>query len=385
MGRKKKHNNQGPDINVFQLLMFRYYPYWPLFAIASVSMLLVAWIYLQLASPVYEATATLIIKDERKGVENAKMVESLNVYTSKKIVENEIEVLKSRSLLRETARILHLTSPVSEDGLVFSYSAYTSSPVIVEVSNMDAMVEEKRIEIFYNQKNQQVQFEGQPYPLDTWIDTPYGQIRFIKNPYLTRPSNKQLFVSFLDPQNVMEDLLNNISILPSNKLSTVINLSFKDPIPLKAENILNTLMESYNRASINDKNSLASNTLEFVESRITLIEHELDSLEHVIELYKTSEGIVDLSEQGKVFLKNVADNDQRLTELNMQLAALDRVEEYLVQKGTSEKLVPTTLGLDDSGLAALIKKLYDAEIEFARLKQTTAQNNPILVSLRLNL
>jgi tyrosine-protein kinase Etk/Wzc len=87
MGKKRKRITKNQDSNLFQLLMFRYFPYWPLFAALSGVMLIIAWTYLQIASPVYEATATLIIKDERKGVENARMVESLNVYTSKKLLK----------------------------------------------------------------------------------------------------------------------------------------------------------------------------------------------------------------------------------------------------------------------------------------------------------
>lgn len=54
-------------------------------------MFIAAWAYLHIASPVYRASASILIKDERKGVENPAMMESLNIYTSKKILENEID------------------------------------------------------------------------------------------------------------------------------------------------------------------------------------------------------------------------------------------------------------------------------------------------------
>jgi tyrosine-protein kinase Etk/Wzc len=310
------------------------------------------------------------------------MVESLNVYTSKKIVENEIEVIKSKTLMRETVRALHLSSPVYEEGLFSDYPAYTSSPFSVEIKDIDQINPTERVDFFYSETNNQIQFEGQQYPVNVWIRSPYGEFRFVKNTYFKKHATGQLFVSFLDARELIDGYIQNLNVVPSNKLSTVINLSFKDPVPIRAENILNTLIESYNQASLDDKNSLASNTLEFVESRIKVVEYELDSLERSIQQYKSSRGIVDLSEQGKVFLKNVGDNDQKLSDLNMQLAALDRVEAYVVEKENSEKLVPATLGLDDSGLAVVLKKLYDAEIEYSRLKQTTAENNPLLVSLR---
>ncbi len=377
-----KSINKKLETNIVQLLMFRYFPYWPMFLGLIALMLVVAWGYLQIVSPVYEITATLLIKDEKKGVENPRMVESLNIYTSKKIVENEIEVIKSRTLMRETIKILHLSSPVFEDGLFSSYSAYTTSPVSVEVKDINQQKEAKRVDLYYDEKNNTITFDNKEYGLNTWVETPYGEIRFVKNIHLLQQGEGPFYVSFIDPRIVMNGLLGNLSVLPSNKLSTVINLSVKDAIPVRGENILNTLMESYNKVAMNDKNSLAENTLEFVEERIKLVEHDLDSLERSIERYKSTRGIVDLSEQGKVFLKNVGDNDQKLAELNMQLAVLDRVEDYVAQKNNSTKIVPSTLGINDGRLALLIQKLYDSELQYERLKSTTAENNPILLSLQ---
>ncbi len=49
--------------------------------------------------PIYQAAATIIIKDEKKGNEDSKLMESLDPISSKKIVENEIEILQSRTLM----------------------------------------------------------------------------------------------------------------------------------------------------------------------------------------------------------------------------------------------------------------------------------------------
>src|SRR5690606_35197976 len=130
-----ENNNQEKETNLFQLLMFRYYPYWPLFLVLAVVMVALAWGYLKITPPVYESTATILIKDEKKGVENSAAIESLNIYTSKKIVENEIEVIRSKTLMQETVEKLNLSAPVYEELLLSSKDAFTSSPVIVEIKN----------------------------------------------------------------------------------------------------------------------------------------------------------------------------------------------------------------------------------------------------------
>jgi capsular exopolysaccharide synthesis family protein len=376
-GVKQKHER-----TIFELLMFRFLPYWPLFALLTAVMILLAWLYLQVATPVYEIKATLLIKDEKKGVENSTMVESLNILTSKKIVENEIEVIKSRRLMRETIGRLHLCAPVFEEGLFSPIPAYSTSPVSIELMDADKIIETERVDFSFNPTSDFVTFNDQDYKIDEWINSPFGQIRFVRNKNQRENGIGPFYVSFIDSRKVMKIILDNLAVEPSNKLATVVNLSLRDVVPVRGENILNTLIERYNNAAINDKNSLANSTLEFVEARIKLVERDLDSLERSIQTYKSAQGIVDLGEQGRVFLKNVGENDQRLSEIDIQLAVLAKVEDYVSQKDVSSKLLPSTLGINDEGLSILIQKLYESELRFDGLKRTIAPNNPILLSLQ---
>jgi len=374
--------DQQQKSNLFQLLMFRYFPYWPLFLGLSILLLTLAWGYLQIASPVYETTATIIIKDEKKGVEDPRMMESLNMYTSKKIVENEIEVIKSKTLMRQTVEKLHLSAPVLKKGKFLSYSAYTSSPVSVEVKDINKIKEVEKQEFSYNAARNAVTLNNKEYLLDEWIKTQFGEIRFVKNKFLTEQEAGPFYFSLIDPRKVSTELLKILNVAPASKLSTVANLSIKDAVPARAENILNTLLDSYNKAAITDKNNLVENTLAFVEDRIRSVEHDLDSVERNIQQFKSTRGIVDLSEQGKLFLQNVGDNDQKLSELNMQLAVLDKAEEYVVKKNNATGIIPSTIGINDAALSVLIQKLYNSEIQYERLKKTTAENNPILLSIQ---
>lgn len=361
--------------------MFRFFPYWPLFVVLTVLAEIGAWSYMQIATPYYLINATLLIKDEKRGVQNSE-IESNNILASKKIVENEIEVIKSRALIRETVSILQLSCPVYEEGLLVDYSAYTTSPVVVEAGDIFQIREADHISFSYDDKSKTVLFEGNEQPLNQWFISPYGEIRFIANKNLKDPGIGSFYVTFINPRKVIDELAKSLEVQPSNKLATIVNLVLKDSDPTRGENILNTLIDSYNLASINEKNLLAVNTLEFVEERIKNVERDLDSLERSIQQYKSARGIVDLSEQGKVFLKNVGDNDQRLSALDMQQAILDKLEDYVIHKDNSAKIVPSNLGITDEKLSGLIEKLYEAEVEYARLEKTTAENNPVLLSLK---
>jgi len=362
--------------------MFRFFPYWPLFLVLSGLMLVAAWVYVGLTNPTYEVTTTLLIKDEKKGVEDSHMLESFNIYTSKKIVENEIEVIKSKALIRETVKRLNLCSSIAEDDFFTDRPAYTSSPVMVEVKNIDSLISADRLKLYYDKLHGIATLEGEDFPLNRWVKSYYGLIRFVPNPYFAREAAGALYVSFHDPRLVVDGISSSLNVLASNKLTTVITLMLRDPVPIRGENILNTLVDAYRKAGTADKRNLAQNTMNFVDERIKLVEHELDSVEKSIQRYKSSRGIVDLSEQGKVFLKNVGDNDQRLSELSMQVAVLDRVQAYIVKKDSTSRIIPSTLGIRDDNLVRMIQRLYEVELDYARQRRTSTSTNPLLMQLQ---
>src|SRR5678816_2714591 len=99
--------------------------------------LAIAFLYLRYTVPIYQADASIIIKDERKGNEEAKLTESLDLISSKKTIENEIEILKSRKLMAQVVKELSLYAPVFVKGRIHNISAYTWSPVNIEAKNPD--------------------------------------------------------------------------------------------------------------------------------------------------------------------------------------------------------------------------------------------------------
>ncbi len=112
----------------------------------------------------------------------------------------------------------------------------------------------------------------------------------------------------------------------------MIDLTIEGEIPKRGEDILNELLIVYNQAAILDKNLLAANTLKFVEDRLKYVVNELDSIEGKLQNYKASNKITDISAQGQIFLQTVATNDQKISDINMQLAVLDQIENYVNSK-----------------------------------------------------
>ena len=384
MQTNKHKRAEEVEENLIQQIVSKYVPYWPMFLAAIIIAVGIAFLYLRYTVPIYEAKATILIKDEKKGNEDSKLMESLDKISSKKIVENEIEVIQSRTLMVNVVKSLFLYAPVFEEGKVHTLSAYIKSPVAIESLNPDSIRGSDKIYLSFDKHNRTVKLNNKYiYSLSQFVNTPYGTLKFIPNKYfdttdiITHPQ----YFYLANPRNIAQGLLGNLSAEPSSKLSSVIDLSYTDQIPQRAEDILNQLIDAYDHSAINEKNELARNTLAFVEDRLGMVAHDLDSIERKVQQYKSGTGAVDVSAQGQLYLRNVSENDQKLSDVNMQLSVLNEVQKFVTDQGNSSAIVPSTLGVSDPLLSQLLDKLYNSQLEYEKLKKTVGENNPTLVGV----
>jgi len=379
--RNARINTDDQENFYLTKIVFRYLPYWPLFVLLVVASIFGAWLYLHYKAPLYESTATLLIKDEKKGSENTKALDDLNVISTKKIIENEVEVIQSRTLLNEVIKDLHLYAPVYEEANFRNISAYRTSPIRIEVQDVDKIRKEDKVEFVYDEKAKKVAINAAQYPLNEWVATPFGTLRFIANKAYGKKADGQLFFAMMPLKVAAAAIQNNLVVKPSNKQSSILSLTIRDEVPERGEDILNELVSAYNRSTLRDKNTLAANTLAFVEERLKNVESDLQSIEQRSQQYRSRRGAIDIGEQGKLFLQNVSMNDQKLADINMQLAALGQVEGYVQSKNSQSGIVPSTLGVSDPLLSQLLSKLYMNEVEYESLKKTTGEGNPQMQTL----
>lgn len=367
-------------------LLYKFLPYWPLFVLLLFISLFSAWLYLRYKMPVYQTTAMVLIKDDQKNAAADDMMAAFDMFGSKKNVENEVEVLQSKTLMQEVVKNLHLYAPLTVTGRVASSSAYIRSPIVIEARNTDSLQNVKRIDFQYNKATKAVVIENKSYPLYQWLPTPYGVLKFLPNRYYKPAGNEEdeeghFYFSLSSVKNTANNILKQIKVSPSSKQSTVIDLSIEGEVPRRGEDILNELLSVYSRAAILDKNVLAANTLKFVNDRLKYVVNELDSVEGRLQSFKSHNKITDISAQGKIYLETVATNDQKVSEINMRLSALDQVENYVKSNGGIGGIAPATFGIADPVLTELLKKLSDLELQYTQTKKIVPENNPAVTAL----
>src|SRR5581483_2566561 len=128
-----------------------------------------AFLYLRYGTPIYETAATILVKDEKKGLDDSNLMEQLDLFGSKKTVENEIEVIQSRTLMREVVKNLSLYAPISQKRSIGSRSAYVFSPVRIQLRNPESLIEQEKVYFTYDSLRQSITMGNKHFPLNAWI------------------------------------------------------------------------------------------------------------------------------------------------------------------------------------------------------------------------
>ena len=126
--------------NLFAELGQRYLPYWPLFVILITLSLGAAFVFLKLSPPIYEIVGKVLVKDEKKGVDASKVLDALNVFGEKKIVENEIDIFESWPILEAVVKDLNLYQNITHEENLRTVDVYgASAPVVFDAVSPDSI------------------------------------------------------------------------------------------------------------------------------------------------------------------------------------------------------------------------------------------------------
>ena len=398
---EENKNNVPPqqleeEVNI-QELLFRYLIHWPWFVASVLFCVVCAFAYLKVATPVYNVSATVLIKDDKKGG-SANMASELEkmglggMVASASNVDNEVEVLKSKSLALEVVEQLNLyVSYRNEDGWL-SKEMYRTSPVLVSLTPQEANQLPKAMKVKMNllasgKMDVEIEVGEKKYKkhldkLPAVFPTDEGTVAFLMNSdTLVGKWGKiqHIMATIGKPMAVAKGYSSALSIAPTSKTTSVVNISIKNSSTQRGKDFINKLIEVYNINTNNDKNEVAQKTAEFIDERIAIISKELGSTEQDLETFKRTAGITDLKSEAEIALTGNAEYEKRRVENQTQISLVKDLQRYL--QGNEYEVLPSNVGLQDAALAAAIAKYNEMLMERNRLLRTSTENNPTIINL----
>lgn len=392
-------NEQDEEKINYQELLFRYIIHWPWFVASVLVCLIGAWVYLHFQTPVYQVSASIMIKDDKKGGGSTDL-ENLGiggVITSTQSIDNEIEVLRSKTILKEVVNNLELYITYYDEDEFPKKELYQTSPVIVNLTAQEADklpgsallamklspegVLDVNLKVGLKEYNQR--FEKLPAVLPTDA----GTFGFALKDSLSggqmegHKGERHIRAVVSRPFGVAKGYQEALSIAPTSRTTSVAVVSLMNTNIQRARDFINKLMEMYNRNTNNDKNEVAEKTREFINERIKIIDEELGSTEDKLEAFKRNAGLTDISSDAQLAVSGNAEYEKRRVDNGTQINLVRDLIKYINNPSNEYELLPGNIGLSDAGLTTQIGRYNELIIERKRLLRTSTESNPMIVNL----
>lgn len=385
----------------YKAILFEYLMYWPWFVACLLVCIAGAWCYLRYQAPVYNVNATVLIKQGDKNKpsgQNASLeaMQDLGMLSMASNFDNEVEIIQSRTLLKEVVNALNLNITYTEKrSFGYPMQLYKNTPVQVWMSpdEADKLTSSLQLQLECTpegkvQVNTAFSHNGKEQTLSKHFDqlpgvlvTPVGTITLSSKDSTSIQEAHTIYATIISPTVAAANCKAHLSADPVSKVTTIVRLNYNDTNVDRGMDFLNTLVALYNRDANDDKNEVASRTAEFIDTRIQIINQELGSTENQLATYKQKAGLTDLSSDAQLALQGNAEYTQKQAENATQLRLVQFLKEYIDNPANQMEVIPANIGLTDNALATVIGQYNEMLTERKRLLRTSSESNPAVVNL----
>lgn len=365
---------------------------WRWFALSIFLSLSIAVLYIAKSTPIYMRSASLLIKEDSKNVGGDNTTFSnIDIFKTSTNINNEMLTLQSPALMAEVVKKLGLNINYSiRDGLRYK-TLYQQTPFSVIFTDQNSELPASfSVEVINNKLNlhdfssagKSIQSSTIVGDLSSPIETPFGAIIITPTEHLSKYENGTVIhVQREALQPIVAHYTQALSVTLGNDDATIVNLSIKDVSTARAEDILNTLITTYNENWIKDKNQVAVSTSDFIDRRLDVIENELGNVDDNISEYKSKNLLPDVQAATSMYLAQSSANNDRILVLNNQLSVAQFIKKHINDPASKDQLIPANLGLSSLNIESLLSDYNAMLLKRNSLLSNSSEKNPLLVEL----
>ena len=384
---------------------------WQFFAISLLACLILAGLYLRYASPVYQVSSKMLIKDDnnrRRSTDMLANMQDLGFISNSAGIENEVEVLQSHILAREAVKSLKLYTTYQSDGLFKKQLIYRDQPVNVDLDPEHLnKFDEEYLDVVHqiqltvsktdagyavegtllNNKSEVGEIEQTFKSLPAAIKTEFGTLTFTQNTAAKKgmkeafQNGHALHITIVPPVAMAASYVKKLEVAPTSKQTSIAELTLQDNNVRRAIDYLDALVAAYNGQANADKNEIALKTEEFINGRLEKIDAELGTTEGALESFKKRNRVTELSLDASQTVLQASQYSSKLSEANSQIQLIDYLREFVDNPSNKYEIIPSNVGLTDQASVALIAQFNQNVLDRNRLLKSVSEQAPQVQTL----
>ncbi|MCX4263677.1 MAG: polysaccharide biosynthesis tyrosine autokinase [Muribaculaceae bacterium] len=385
------------QINITDLLL-DYLANWKWFVLSLVVCIAAAVLYIATRIPVYQIDASIYLSEDNSSGQNAFNLSNAAdpmVAFKNYIDETELEVLKSRNNLLKIVDSLQLAysyykkgtlrdEPLYEDNAVSASMPKSNLhmlkyPIKIEVSPTGDSTCDIKVSTFFDKVRENKEYNDVTLPYS--IDLSRGTVVIERSPVI-KDFDYSECIYIQNPKAVAKELSENLNIEFAKNSEKIMRVSLRDEVNKRGVDILECLLDFYNKDIIEDKNKSAVQTEAFIIDRLVMINNELKDVETRLQQYRQVHNITDLQAQSALNLNLQSDYEKEAAEVEAEMAIYDAIQAIVSNSDTYESL-PSAVS--DPTISSVIEG-YNRKVGLLnRQLEGSTPDNPLIVSMQQEL
>lgn len=406
---EEKEDSGKSDVLDIGTVVKRVVSHWYLFVLVVPLFLALAVYKGKQALPSYDSEAQLLIRDsdnKMKGAEN--LIEGLQMFSSFANIENEIGIIKSTKVISRTLDRLDFDVSYYSKGKFRQDEHYQAFPIRVELNRDfdqlvgssftvklldDGQFSVKCKKLSYKTYNfethqasetidEPVDFEGTFYFGEEVRSEHFAFTLYAQPEYFEEYPGKQLLFKINNRKDMVVKYKSKTQVKVLNKTASIIVIGITEENREKALNFVNTLCDTYVTFGLEEKNRMASNTINFIDEQLGIIGDSLQTTEKELQRFRSDSRVMDLSFTSNKALGSLESDQRKLAEKQASHEYYKYLLNYVTQTTVLDSLLaPSLMGINDPGLTQLLTEINNLRKEEAAMLYNSGASNPGLQRL----
>ncbi len=376
-------------------LLLAFLANWKWFVLSVFVCLVVAWFYIARQVPVYQVNASIYLSQDNSSQRNAFNVgQSTDPMVALKnyIDETELEVLKSKNNVIKIVDSLNLAYSYYKEGTFRDIPLYENNaieasldsaslrnlrePIQIDVSRNDDDTYRVKVATTYNGVEEKKDFDSAAMPLD--IELSHGTLTLKKSP-VTAPLESKEKIVIVSPRARAAQLSGSLNIEFAKNSDKIIRISYNTTVVKEGIDVINALLEFYNREIIEDKNRSAIQTEAFILDRLVMISGELRDVENRLQAYRQAHNITNIEAQTGLNLNLKSDYEKQMAENDAELNIIDEIERIVSSADTYETL---PAAINNTTVSQIIEAYNRKVNQLNRTLEGSTPDNPLVRTMQ---
>jgi len=399
----KIFNQSNPQEVDVKVILYHFLSKWYLFVLGVLLALVIAKVYLRYQENIYTVSSTMQLKSYAGA---SHTLGGLELFQPTNNITDEIQIIKSFDIISKVIDKLNFDVSYYHEGDVRIVELYKTGPisVVLDSSSFQLAGVPFYITVLGGNKYKIDASFGQASIVDINSNTVEGTARgqhiskvlkfgepftmenlrftvYLKDPYYKQSEGKIFFV--VNKHDLLANQYKNkLNISPLNKESSILRLSISGPLVQKNIDFLNMVTDVYIQHGLEEKNAIATNTINFIDEQLGKISDSLKRTEKDIQKFQ-SKFSYKVSDQGLESAVDKLNNlENQKADMVMKTEYYQYVLDYIhTNKNMKEIVAPSSIGIEDAILSGLVNDLIKLKSERALLTQNTSSKNAYIEDL----